>query len=463
VVPERLQPILDEIQPLTERFAAAGHQLYLVGGIVRDLLLGGDLTDSLDIDLTTDARPDETKRMVGPWADAVWTQGERFGTIGCQKGGRTFEITTHRAEAYAPDSRKPKVEFGDAIEEDLARRDFTVNAMALRLSADAAEEPLMIDPFGGAADLVARQLRTPLAPDVSFGDDPLRMLRAARFVARYGLAPEPQLVEAVIALGERLSIVSAERIRDELDKLLVVEDPSPGLWFLVDTGLVEHFLPELASMRLEQDPIHRHKDVLAHTIAVVAKTRPERIVRLAALLHDVGKPKTRSIGPEGVSFHHHEVVGARMARDRMRALKYGNEDVDAVSRLVYLHLRFHTYGMGWTDSAVRRFVRDAGPLLSELIELTRCDCTTRNERKARQLSDRMDELEARIEELSLEEELAAIRPDLDGRQVMTHLGIGPGREVGQALDFLLELRLDEGPLDEDEAYRRLDGWWQSRA
>jgi poly(A) polymerase len=388
----------------------------------------------------------------------VWTQGERFGTIGCAKDGRTYEITTHRAEVYSPDSRKPAVVYADAVEADLSRRDFTVNAMALALP-----DPELIDPFGGAADLAAGVLRTPLAPEVSFTDDPLRMLRAARFVAGYGLAPEPELLEAVATLRDRLEIVSAERIRDELDKLLVVDDPSPGLWFLVDTGLVDGFLPELTAMRLEQDPIHRHKDVLAHTIAVVAKTRPERIVRLAALLHDVGKPKTRSIDAKGVSFHHHEVVGARMARDRMRALKYPNDDVEAVAKLVYLHLRFHTYQMGWTDSAVRRFVRDAGPLLSELIELTRCDCTTRNERKAQTLSRRMDELEARIAELEAEEELAAIRPDLDGQQIMDHLGIGPGREIGEALDALLEIRLDEGPIGEEEAYRRLDAWWAARS
>ena len=390
--------------------------------------------------------------MCGPRASAS-------GPSACRKAGRTFEITTHRADVYVPDSRKPSVEFADAIETDLSRRDFTVNAMALRLGGAPDDEPELIDPFGGAADLVAGVLRTPLSPAESFSDDPLRMLRAARFVAGYALEPEAELVDAIRDMGERLSIVSAERIRDELDKLLVVADPSPGLWLLVDTGLVEQVVPELAAMRLEQDPIHRHKDVLAHTLAVVAKTRPERIVRLAALLHDVGKPKTRSIGPDGVSFHHHEVVGARMARDRMRALKYANEDVEAVSRLVYLHLRFHTYQMGWTDSAVRRFVRDAGPLLPELIELTRCDCTTRNERKARQLAQRMDELEARIAELAVEEELAAIRPDLDGRQVMEHLGVEPGRIVGEALDFLLELRLDEGPLGEEEAYRRLDAWW----
>ena len=462
MVPERLRPILIETAPLAERFAAAGHRTYLVGGIVRDLLLGRPLADATDIDLTTDARPEETKDIVSGWADHVWTQGERFGTIGVAKAGRTFEITTHRAEAYVPESRKPSVAFADAIEVDLSRRDFTVNAMALHLGADPAAEPELIDPFGGVADLGGRVLRTPRSPAESFDDDPLRMLRAARFVAGYELQPDPAMVDAIRDMAERLTIVSAERIRDELDKLLVVEDPSAGLWLLVDTGLVEHIVPELAAMRLEQDPIHRHKDVLAHTLAVVAKTRPERIVRLAALFHDVGKPKTRSIGPDGVSFHHHEVVGARMTRDRMRALKYPNDDIEAVSRLVYLHLRFHTYQMGWTDSAVRRFVRDAGPLLDELIELTRCDCTTRNERKARALGRRMDELEARIAVLAEAEELAAIRPDLDGRQVMDHLGLEPGPAVGLALDFLLELRLDEGPLGEDEAYRRLDAWWEAR-
>ena len=313
-----------------------------------------------------------------------------------------------------------------------------------------------------AVDLAAKQLRTPMSPDVSFTDDPLRMLRAARFIAGYQLEPDPELVRSVRANAERLEIVSAERIRDELDKLLVVDDPSAGLWFVVDTGLADLFLPELSAMRLEQDPVHHHKDVLAHTFAVVAKTRPDRIVRLAALLHDVGKPKTRSFGEGGVTFHHHEVVGARMARDRMQALKYSNDDVEKVRQLVYLHLRFHTYGMGWTDAAVRRFVRDAGDELSDLIELTRCDVTTRNKRKADRLAARMDELEARIALLEEEEELKAIRPDLDGRQVMDHLGMGPGRHIGQALDMLLELRLDEGPLGEDEAYRRLDAWWAER-
>ncbi|QXC59841.1 CCA tRNA nucleotidyltransferase [Aquihabitans sp. G128] len=454
MIPARIQTVLDEVRPLADAFAAAGQPLYLVGGIVRDQLLGRELGPSADIDLTTPARPDQIKAIAGPVADALWNQGERFGTIGVKLGERSIEITTHRAEAYAPDSRKPEVSFGDDIGDDLARRDFTVNAMALRVT-----DPELIDPFGGAADLAAGLLRTPLSPEVSFTDDPLRMLRAARFIAGYGLEPDAELVAAVRANAHRLEIVSAERIRDELDKLLVVPDPSAGLWFVVDTGLAELFLPELPAMRLEQDPVHHHKDVLAHTFAVVAKTRPERIVRLAALLHDVGKPKTRSFTDGGVTFHHHEVVGARMARDRMQALKYSSDDVEAVRQLVYLHLRFHTYGMGWTDSAVRRFVRDAGDHLRDLIELTRCDCTTRNKRKAAALSRRMDELEERIAVLEEQEAVKALRPDLDGRQVMDHLGIGPGRHIGQALDFLLELRLDEGPLGEDEAFRRLDAWW----
>jgi poly(A) polymerase len=456
VIPERLQPVLDAVQPLVERFEADGHHLYLVGGLVRDLLAGRDL-DVLDIDLTTDARPARTKALVAPLADSVWTQGERFGTIAAKLGDRLVEITTHRADVYLPESRKPEVTFSDRVEADLARRDFTVNAMALSLP-----DPQLIDPFDGAGDLAAGRLSTPLTPQESFSDDPLRMLRAARFLAGYGLTPGAELVRAVAEMGDRLQIVSAERIRDELDKLLVVEDPSPGLWFLVDTGLAEEFLPELTAMRLEQDPIHRHKDVLAHTIAVVANTSPDRLLRLAALFHDVGKPKTRSYGPHGVQFHHHEVVGARMTQERMTALRYPNEDVESVTHLVRLHLRFHTYRMGWTDAAVRRFVRDAGDQLDRLVELTRCDCTTRNQRKAEALARRMDELEARIVELEAQEELKALRPDLDGRQVMEHLGVAPGPLVGEALAMLLELRLDEGPLGEDEAYRRLDDWWESR-
>jgi poly(A) polymerase len=393
----------------------------------------------------------------------VWDQGARFGTVGLVRAGTTYEITTHRAEVYVPDSRKPSVEFSDAVEADLSRRDFTVNAMALRVTGAPGGSPELIDPFGGVADLAAGILQTPLAPEVSFDDDPLRMMRAARFIAGYGLAPVPELRAAVEELAPRLEIVSAERMRDELSKLLVVDDPSPGLWFLVDSGLAEEFLPELPAMRLEQDPIHRHKDVLSHTIAVVAKTGPDLTVRLAALLHDVGKPKTRSIGPRGVSFHHHEVVGARMARDRMRALRFPNDLIDDVSQLVYLHLRFHGYSDAvWSDSAVRRYVRDAGDLLDELNELTRCDCTTRNARKARMLAERMDALEARIAELREREELEAMRPDIDGRKVMEHLGIAPGPEIGEALAMLLEARLEEGPLGEEEALRRLDAWWAQR-
>jgi poly(A) polymerase len=468
MVPDRFAPVLADLAPLAERFQAAGHRLYLVGGTVRDLLIGREAQG--DIDATTDARPPEIKSILAGWADAVWTQGERFGTIGARHGAQDYEITTHRAEAYVPDSRKPEVVFADAVEVDLSRRDFTVNAMALELTTD---QPALVDPFGGAGDLATHVLRTPLRPEESFSDDPLRMLRAARFLAGHRLAPVPELVDAVAAMHHRLSIVSAERIRDELDKLLTVDRPGDGLWFVIDTGLAEEFLPELPAMRLEQDPIHRHKDVLSHTIAVVENVRPGadpspdfdfRRTRLAALFHDVGKPKTRGYRRgKGVTFHHHEVVGARMTRDRLQALRYSNADVEAITRLVELHLRFHTYRMGWTDSAVRRYVRDAGDLLVDLNVLTRCDCTTRNERKAALLARRMDELEARIGELAVEEELKAIRPELDGNQVMERLGLRPGPAVGQALAFLLELRLDEGLLGEDEVGRRLHAWWASQS
>jgi poly(A) polymerase len=464
--------LVDATAELAERFGAAGHRLYLVGGSVRDAIVagtpaapssdkepvdGGTTVPAGDFDLTTDAVPDETEKLLRGWADAVWVQGKRFGTVGAAKGGRSYEITTHRAEAYDSDSRKPEVAYGTSIEEDLSRRDFTVNAMALALP-DLA----LVDPFGGLDDLAAARLRTPIDPRASFADDPLRMLRAARFIAGLGLVPDDELVEAVRTMHDRLAIVSPERIRDELDKLMVVARPSPGLWFLVDTGLAAHFLPELPALGLEQDPIHRHKDVLAHTLAVVDKTRPDRLLRLAALLHDIGKPRTRAFGPSGVTFHHHEVVGARMARERLTALRYPNDDVDIVVRLVELHLRFHTYRLGWTDKAVRRYVRDAGPLLEQLNELTRCDCTTRNAAKAKALAQRMDELERRIEELRSQEELDAIRPELDGRQVMDQLGIQPGPAVGDALEFLLELRLEEGVLGEDEVRRRLADWWAAR-
>jgi poly(A) polymerase len=465
MIPERLKGLVEELNPLAARFEAAGKRLYLVGGSVRDAFSGRAL-DEIDLDFTTDALPDETESIVSGWADAVWNQGKRFGTIGCSRNERRFEITTHRAEAYTPDSRKPDVVFADAVEADLARRDFTVNAMALELPRLA-----LVDPFDGAADLAARRLRTPLAPEESFLDDPLRMLRAARFVAGHGLVPEPGLVAAVRDLRGRMEIVSAERIRDELDRLLTVEKPSQGIWLLVNTGLAEEFLPELPALALEQDPVQRHKDVLAHTIAVVDRTGPDRILRLAALLHDIGKPKTRSFGPTGVSFHHHEVVGARMAEERMRALRYSTQDIADVRRLVELHLRFHGYGdkgpsgpterepQHWSDSAVRRYARDAGPLLERLNELTRADCTTRNQAKAAELARRMDALEERIAILRSREELDRIRPDLDGGQIMDHLGIGPGPLVGQARQYLLEVRLEEGPLGEEEAYRRLDQWW----
>jgi len=481
VIPARFEPVLAELAPLARRFGAAGHRLYLVGGTVRDLLAGdvptaGDAGELYDFDATTDARPDEIKQLLGGWADAIWTQGERFGTIGAKKAGahgdRIFEITTHRAEAYTDESRKPEVQFSTDIHEDLSRRDFTINAMALELTT---ESPTLVDPFGGAVDLLTRTLRTPLAPEVSFSDDPLRMLRAARFIARLQCTPVPELVEAVKAMKGRLEIVSAERIRDELDKLLTVAHPTAGLWFTIETGLAQEFLPELPMMQLEQDPIHRHKDVLTHTLAVVENVRPSaeqpadrpafdfRRTRLAALFHDVGKPRTRGYQKgKGVTFHHHDAVGARMTRQRLEALRYSNDDVQAITELVALHLRFHTYAMGWTDSAVRRYVRDAGPLLQELNVLTRCDCTTRNEKKALILSRRMDDLEARIAELGAKEELAAIRPELNGAEVMEQLGVGPGPVVGKALAFLLEIRLEEGMVGDVAARERLDEWWQSQ-
>ncbi|MBV8951819.1 MAG: CCA tRNA nucleotidyltransferase [Actinobacteria bacterium] len=457
LVPARLQALLAADSPLqrvAHRLVDAGHECYLVGGSVRDALLD---RPAADLDIATDARPDVVESLVRGFADQVWLQGKRFGTVGCALGGTRFEITTFRAEVYQPESRKPDVTFGDDIETDLSRRDFTVNAMALRLP-----DPLLVDPFGGAGDLAAHRLRTPLDPDVSFLDDPLRMLRAARFIAAFALVPDDALVDAVERLRHRLEIVSAERIRDELSKLLLTDDPSAGLWFLARTGLSDEFLPELNAMQLEQDPIHQHKDVLAHTIAVVRNTRPELNVRLAALLHDVGKPKTRSYASGGVSFHHHEVVGARMAQERLRALKYPNDVVEDVTKLVYLHLRIHTYAMGWTDKAVRRYARDAGPLLDDLNHLVRSDCTTRNKNRARMLARRMDELEERIRHLREQEELDKIRPPLDGRQVMAFLGIAPGPLVGDALDQLLEMRLDEGPIPEEEAYRRLAAWADAR-
>jgi len=466
VVPERLSPVLEVTRPLAERFAASGRTVYLVGGTVRDGIAGrpGSVegngavgSSEPDIDITTDARPDEIESLVAGLASSIWTQGKRFGTIGILLGGRRVEITTHRAEAYDPGSRKPEVQFGDDVETDLSRRDFTVNAMALRLP-----DLVLIDPFDGIGDLAASRLRTPLDPEVSFSDDPLRMLRAARFVSGYALEPDPRITSAVTSMRDRLSIVSPERVREELDKLIVLPEPGAGLWFLVRTGLAGVFLPELPALALEQDPIHRHKDVLAHTIAVVEKTSADKVLRLAALFHDVGKPRTRSVGPSGVHFHHHDVVGARMTRERMKALRYPSAEIDDVGRLVELHLRFHTYKMGWTDSALRRYARDAGALVGKLNELTRCDCTTRNASKAEALGRRIDELEERLAELREKEALDSLRPEVDGVEVMAHLGLPPGREVGEALEFLLQVRLDEGLLGRDEVLSRLDQWWQDR-
>ena len=472
MIPPRFAPILEEMEPLAARFREAGHRLFLVGGTVRDLLLGASDAEidfsQIDFDATTTATPDQIKAIVAPIADALWTQGERFGTIGLKIGNRPYEITTHRAEAYSPDSRKPDVQFATDIETDLSRRDFTINAMALELTS---ETPTLVDPFGGAADLMTRTLRTPLSPEESFSDDPLRMLRAARFVSQLEVTPDPAIIDAVTAMADRLSIVSAERIRIEFDRLMTTKRPTFGLWFLVDTGLVDHFLPELRLMRLEQDPIHRHKDVLTHTLAVVENVQKQddrefdfRITRLAALYHDIGKPRTRGFKEgKGVTFHHHEVVGARMTRERMKAMKYPNADIDAVSELVAISGRFHTYQMGWTDSAVRRYVRDAGDYLPELNVLVRCDCTTRNEKKAKILARRMDEMESRIAEVAAREELAQLRPELDGQKVMEILGVTAGPAVGAALEFLMDIRLEEGILGEEVVIARLREWWHVNA
>ena len=459
MVPPRFRHFVEAGAPvadLAERFAAAGFELYLVGGTVRDLLLGRE-TDGLDFDFTTDARPADIKRVLDGWADDVFTVGEAFGTIGAVRDGRLHEITTFRHEVYRNESRKPTVTYADDVETDLGRRDFTVNALALRLPSLE-----MLDPGGGLADLDARVLRTPLSPQISFGDDPLRMLRLYRFVAVLGFTPDPDTEWAVSDMHDRLAIVSAERIRDELSKLLTGEHVADALRGLVGSGLADEFLPEFPALAVQQDPHHRHKDVLAHTIAVVEKCPPILEVRLAALLHDIGKPATRSFDGAGVSFHHHEVVGARMAKDRLEALRYPKQVVADVSQLVFQHMRPHTFKMGWTDRAVRRYVRDAGPLLDWLNTLVRCDVTTRNERRARAIGRRIDELEERIAELSQQEELDRMRPPIDGNQVMAHLGLAPGPLVGEAMRMLLDHRIDEGPYDAEEAYAMLDRWWEQR-
>ncbi len=454
---DALERLRRDAAPLAAAFAEAGFPLYAVGGSVRDALLGMEPSgDDYDIDFTTSARPDDIARLMTPLCGALWEQGRSFGTLGgvVKDGHYKAEITTFRSEEYVDHSRKPTVSFGDSLDVDLSRRDFTINAMAF----DVIEGALH-DPFGGISDLTARRLRMPHDPERLFSDDPLRMLRAARFAARFHLEIDPTIVSAAIALAERLSIVSPERIQTELNLLMVTETPSEGLAFIVNTGLAEYFLPELPGLALEQDPIHHHKDVLAHTLAVVDKASPRLTLRLAALFHDVGKPRTRAFTASGVTFHHHEVVGARMTRKRMEALKYSQTLVDDVSTLVDLHLRFHTYKMGWSDSAVRRYVRDAGELLEDLNELTRCDCTTRNARKAAMLATRMDELERRIEELRAAEDMSKMRPALDGNDVMTILGVSPGRVIGEALAFLMEIRLNEGEIDREDATQRLLAWW----
>ncbi len=463
MIPPRLEPLLDAgtaPRQLADRFAAAGKMLYLVGGSVRDALLGR-AGDETDLDFATDARPDEIRGIVEDWAQDLYLAGETFGTIGAIRDGKIYEITTFRSEVYRGDSRKPEVSFSDDIETDLSRRDFTVNAMAIRLPG-GDEIPEMTDPHGGLADLAGQLLRCPLDPHVSFGDDPLRMLRLFRFVSQLGFVPDDAAMTAVREMRSRLGVVSAERIRVELDKLVAGTNVGPALWGLVETGLADEFLPELPALALAQDPLHRHKDVLAHTIAVVEKTSPDVTLRLAALFHDVGKPATRRIEQGGVSFHHHEAVGARMTRERLAALRYSRRVIEEVSQLVFLHMRPHTYKMGWTDAAVRRYVRDAGPLLASLNELVRCDVTTRNAKRAKAIERRIDELEERIEELRQQEELDALRPPINGHEVMRHLALEPGPLVGEAMRLLYEHRIEHGPYTPDEAYELLDGWWSER-
>ena len=455
----RVSPVADD---LARRFQERGFSLALVGGSVRDALLGrlGN-----DLDFTTDARPEDVLKIVRPWADAVWEVGIAFGTVGSQKDGYQIEVTTYRSEAYDRASRKPVVSYGDSIEDDLVRRDFTVNAMAVALP-----QKEFIDPYGGLQDLAERVLRTPGTPEASFSDDPLRMLRAVRFAAQLDFEVDPGVITAMTEMAGRIEIVSAERIRVELDKLLLSTNPRKGLALLVRTGLADRVLPEISALRLESDEHHRHKDVYEHSLTVLEQAialeenGPDLVLRLAALLHDIGKPRTRRFESDGgVSFHHHEVVGAKMAKKRMTELKYSNDMVKDVSRLIELHLRFHGYGDGeWTDSAVRRYVRDAGPLLDRLHKLTRSDCTTRNKRKANALSRTYDGLEERIAQLQEQEELDAIRPDLDGNEIMKILGIGPGPVVGRAYAFLLELRLENGPMGRDAAVAALKEWWAAQ-
>ena len=455
------------VSRLANAFAAAGHELALVGGPVRDAFLDRPLHD---LDFTTDATPDQILALVKPLSEAQWDIGRAYGTIGASLAGETVEITTYRADSYDGTTRKPDVVFGTSLEPDLLRRDFTVNAMALRLP-----QLTLVDPSGGIDDLLAGRLRTPSTPEVSFGDDPLRMLRAARFTGQLGFTLDLDTALAMEKMCDSIRIVSAERIGDELSKMLVSADPRAGIEVLMESGLAEIVLPEIPGLQLEIDEHHHHKDVYQHTLTVLEqamgyeKSRgnleaPDLIVRLAALLHDIGKPATRKLEPGGVvSFYHHDVVGSKLAKKRLRALRFDNDTINAVSRLIELHLRFFGYTEGaWTDSAVRRYVRDAGDQLERLHILTRADVTTRNRRKADRLGFAYDDLEQRIAELNEKEELGAVRPDLDGEQIMAVLGLKPGREVGEAYRYLLEQRLDDGPLGEAEATRRLQEWWAGR-
>jgi poly(A) polymerase len=457
----RLSPVTVE---LAERFASAGHDLYLVGGSVRDALLGRVAADT-DLDFTTDARPPVIQRLLSGWADAMWDTGIAYGTVGARKGDQTCEITTFRADTYDRVSRNPEVTFGDTIDGDLVRRDFTVNAMAVDVVTKR-----FVDPHDGMSALLERRLDTPASPQSSFDDDPLRMLRAARFASQLGFEPAERVVDAMTGMAEQIGRITAERVQAELSKLMLGALPERGIELLVDTGLAEHVLPEVPAMRLEIDEHHQHKDVYQHSLVVLRQAidqeadGPDLILRLAALLHDIGKPATRKYeAGGGVSFHHHEVVGAKMARKRLHALRYSKEVIEDVAGLVYLHLRFHGYGKGeWTDSAVRRYVADAGPLLPRLHKLVRADCTTRNRRKAAALRASYDSLEERIAKIAADEDLARIRPDLDGNEIMRLLGLPPGPLVGQAWRFLKDLRLDQGPLDHDDAVAALYEWARER-
>lgn len=417
--------------------------------------------DEADLDFATEARPQEILAILKKWSTGkVWTTGLEFGTVGAQKGDKRVEVTTFRREVYREESRNPEVTFADDLETDLSRRDFTMNALAI-----AVPEVSVVDPFGGLADLAGGRIRTPLDPQISFSDDPLRMLRAFRFSSTLGFEVDESILQAISEMHQRLQIVSSERVRDEFSKLLMGKRPSRALLLATESGLAGEFLPELPALKLEQDPIHRHKDVFMHTLAVLEnvmeKAEDDLSLRLAALLHDIGKPKTRRIGEGGVSFHHHEVVGAEMSEWRMKQLRFPGKLIQEVRELVFLHLRFHTYRLGWSDKAVRRYVRDAGGLLGKLNTLVRADCTTRNPAKARQLNERMDELEARIRDLASREELMAMRPALDGNEIMAHLGMEPGPAVGQARDFLMEIRMEEGEITQEEAKKRLDQWWRN--